>query len=229
MGLERDIARAILGPIIGFFESIGNAIRDIINNVKDIPKSINYVIDFFKCPLNILTHVDICIGYYLIDILFYIIYYIFIVVPFGIFYCIIILPISATWNFFAQLIGFGRISIYFNEICPFKNTIGKYLEFAIYSSNKKYFFYRTGSDIDNCYCTSGIRKVFNPLQEIFSLPKSKDDGSSGDIQLFVFALIITGILFIPRNNTETLVETTSTIPIISGSSPISSPIPIQFD
>jgi len=215
MGIGDDIADAILGPVKGFFDSIGNGIKGIVDgivdifkelgkifkNVEDIPKSITYIIDFFKCPFNILNHIDTCIGYYLIDVFLYIIYLILIVVPFGIIYCVILLPIIVVLNIIFPLVGLTPIKLTFSDICPFKNTFGKYLEFAILKSNEKNFFLRTSSDIDKCYCTSGIRNVFNPLEEIFST-SNISMGAGGTTQLFVFALIITGIMFIPSNKTE---------------------------
>jgi len=215
MGIGDDIADAILGPVKGFFDSIGNGIKGIVDgivgifkelgkifkNVEDIPKSIEYIINFFKCPLNILNHIDTCIGYYLIDVFLYIIYFILIVIPFGIIYYVILLPINIVLNIVFPLVGLTPIKLTFSDICPFKNTFGKYLEFAILKSNEKNFFHRTSSDIDNCYCTDGIRKVFNPLEEIFST-SNISMGAGGTTQLFVFALIITGIMFIPSNKTE---------------------------
>jgi hypothetical protein len=204
------MAKDIFAPVKRFFNNIGDGIKgvidgikNVIKNVKDIPKSIEYIINFFKCPLNILTHIDTCISYYLIDVFLYIIYLILIVVPFGIIYCVFILPIIFVLNIIFQLIGLTRkITLTFSDICPFKNTFGKYLEFAIYNSNNKYFFLRTSTDIKKCYCTSGIRKVFNPLEEIFSISKTNMGSDGGVTQLFVFALIITGIMFIPSNKTE---------------------------
>lgn len=208
MGLGDDIADAILGPVIGFFDQIGNGIRSIFDgimkifkHVEDIPSSIQYVIDFFKCPLNILNNIETCISNYLTDVLLLILYYILIVVPFGIFYCVIIAPTIFILNMFLPLVGLGRITLTFSDLCPFKNTFGKYLEFVIYKINNKNYFLRKENDIKNCYCTSGIEGVMNPLRDVFS-PESSTGSGSGTIQLFVFAIIITGILFIPGNKTN---------------------------
>jgi len=196
--------KEIFDKVVGTFDKVGdvfNEVGDVFKKVTDIPKSIEYIINFFKCPLNILDNVELCIAYYLIDVFLYIIYLILIVVPFGIIYCVILLPIIVVLNIIFPLVGLTPIKLTFSDICPFKNTFGKYLEFAILKSNEKNFFLRTSSDIDKCYCTSGIRKVFNPLEEIFST-SNISMGAGGTTQLFVFALIITGIMFIPSNKTE---------------------------
>lgn len=188
------IKDAILGPIFG-------PIITIFKNVSDIPSSINFVINFFKCPFNILSHIDKCIPFYLIDLLLFLIYIIVVALPIGLIYCVIILPVICVLNLILPLIGLKAIKITFNDVCPYKNVMGKYLEFLIYKMNNKYFFYRTGNDINDCYCLDGIIKVFDPLQDIFSF-SYKSSGGSGVLQLFIFALVITGVILIPGKKTD---------------------------
>lgn len=158
--------------------------------------------EYLKCPFNILEHLNSCLLFWFLDILFTIIWLIVWIIIFIFIFC----PLWLCFTCLCWTVGYffgGCWNISINDVCPSRKGFFNILENMIQPLYGK-FLYRDGGDIDNCYCLPFIKDIFDPLDyfnNAFDSISSISSGGSANSHIVIFVcIIILGILKIGSIN-----------------------------
>ena len=136
--------------------------------------NIAQLISMLACPFKILANIPLCIYYWFLDVLFYILWLIIWLVIFIFVYC----PIKA--EFYVFCLSLGKVinycpTISMKDLCPSKKQFFNGIENINNLFSSKRFLLRSKNDIKKCYCMPPIKMLFGPLTSV----KSFEDAIAG--------------------------------------------------
>ena len=146
------------------------------------------------CPFKILANIPLCIYYWFLDVLFYIIW----IILWLILYIFVYWPIKI--EFYVFCFSLGKIinfcpTISMKDICPTKNQFFNGIENINNLFSGKPFLLRSKNDIKKCYCMPPIKMLFGPLTSVKTLEDalaaSANNNQNSSISLFVSFGILT--------------------------------------
>jgi hypothetical protein len=150
------------------------------------------------CPFKILANIPLCMYYWGLDVLFYIIW----LIIWTVIYIFVYWPIKI--EFYVFCFSFGKIinfcpTIAMEDLCPTKKQFFNGIENMNMIFSSKPFLLRTKKDIGKCYCMPPIKMLFGPLTSVKTLEdalaaSANNTEKDSSIPLFI-ALSILALLY----------------------------------
>jgi hypothetical protein len=145
-----------------------------------------------SCPYNLFIHLPLCTYYWFLDVIFTIIWLFFWLLSFF----LIFIPIWVVFNVICIFYTPLCIDISPDDVCIDKKDFFLVIDTFYQLIMEERFLYRNDDDVDNCYCSDSLLKLFDPLTTEFKFLDDLMNSSSGNnLVALVIAFMILCVLY----------------------------------